>query len=67
MLRAGFSRVNITPSMGIPVLGYYIERRAEGVLDELEVNALALSVNDELAILVSVDICELEEFLVENI
>lgn len=67
MLRAGFSRVNITPSMGIPVLGYYIERRAEGVLDELEVNALALSINDELAILVSVDICELEEFLVENI
>ena len=67
MLRAGFSRVNITPSMGIPMLGYYIERRAEGVLDELEVNALALSINDELAILVSVDICELEEFLIQNI
>lgn len=67
MLKAGFSRINITPSMGIPMLGYYIERRAEGVLDELEVNALALSINDELVILVSVDICELEEFLVENI
>ena len=67
MLKAGFSRVNITPSMGIPMLGYYIERRAEGVLDELEVNDLALSINDELVILVSVDICELEEFLVENI
>ena len=67
MLKAGFSRLNITPSMGIPMLGYYIERRAEGVLDELEVNALALSHGDDLAILVSVDICELEEFLIENI
>ena len=67
MLRAGFSRVNITPSMGIPMLGYYIERRAEGVLDELEVNALALSIDNDLSILVSVDICELEEFLVQNI
>ncbi len=67
MLKAGFSRVNITPSMGIPVLGYYIERRAEGVLDDLEVNALALSVGEKLAILVSVDLGELEEFIVKNI
>ena len=34
-LLAGFARVNITPMMGIPVVGYYKERLADGVLDDL--------------------------------
>ena len=56
-LKAGFSRVNITPSMDTPIIGYYIERRAEGVLDELEINAVMFSSDSGSALLMSVDNC----------
>ena len=42
-LQAGFARVTITPPLGVPLAGYFIERPAAGVLDDLEVQALALS------------------------
>ena len=35
-LQVGFSRVNITPQLGISISGYFVPRRAKGVLDELE-------------------------------
>lgn len=56
-LQAGFSRVNVTPPLGIPMVGYYKPRFAEGVLDELEVNALALAVGEKKVVLLSVDNC----------
>lgn len=56
-LCAGFGRVNVTPMMGIPIVGYFKERRAEGVLDELEINALALGCDDQKVILLSIDNC----------
>lgn len=58
-LRAGFARVNITPPMGIFVKGYYKERLADGVLDDLEINALALACVDYKVLLLSVDNCGL--------
>ena len=45
-LQVGFSRVNITPRMGIFVRGYYKARYADGVLDDLELNVLALACGD---------------------
>ena len=59
--RAGFARVNITPSVDTPIIGYYIERRVEGVLDELEVNAAAFEANGKVAIVMSVDNCAIGE------
>ncbi len=56
-LYAGFARVNITPMMGIGLAGYYKPRFAEGVLDELEINALALACGEDRAVLISVDHC----------
>ena len=56
-LQAGFSRVNITPFLGIPVCGYFAPRYAEGVLDELEINALALSAGDDKVVLLVADLC----------
>ena len=56
-LYAGFGRVNITPMRGIGIDGYFKTRLMEGVLDELEINALALSCGDDKAILLSVDQC----------
>lgn len=55
-LLAGFARVNITPMMGIPVSGYYKERIADGVLDELELNALAVACEDTKAVIISADL-----------
>ena len=56
-LLAGFSRVDITPMLGIGMAGYYVPRKAEGVLDPLQINALALSCGDEKVVLMSVDHC----------
>lgn len=58
-LKAGFARVNITPPMGIPIWGYYKVRIADGVLDELESNAVALSCDDVSVLLITVDHCGL--------
>ncbi len=60
-LKAGFSRVNVTPSVNTPIIGYYVERRVEGVLDELEVNAVAFCAASGSAILMSVDNCAIGE------
>ena len=54
-LQAGFARVNVTPMMGIGIGGYFIPRHVEGVLDELEINALALACGDDKALLITID------------
>ena len=56
-MKAGFSRVDITPVMGIGIAGYYKPRFAEGVLDPLEVNALSISVEDKIVLMISIDHC----------
>ena len=55
MLKVGFARVNITPELGIPIIGYYIPRYAKGILDELEASVLALELGNTRALLISVD------------
>ena len=56
-LQAGFARVNVTPMLGIGMAGYFVPRQADGVLDELEINALALEAGGTKAVLLSVDHC----------
>lgn len=56
-LYAGFARTNITPPMGIDVAGYFKERKADGVLDDLEVNALALKSGESTVLLMTIDHC----------
>lgn len=43
MLKAGFSRVDVTPPLGSYISGYFHARYAKGVLDPIELNALAFS------------------------
>ncbi|MBP3588126.1 MAG: hypothetical protein J6J51_03755, partial [Clostridia bacterium] len=62
-LFAGFSRVNITPMLGIFVTGYFKPRYAEGILDELEINTLALACGDTKAVLMSADLCGINQKL----
>ncbi len=54
-LKVGFGRTNITPPMDISLGGYYIPRYADGVLDELEVNAIAYDVNGKRSVMVALD------------
>ena len=56
-LQAGFSRVNVTPMMGIPMYGYFIDRFADSVRDELEINAVALACGDAKAVVLTLDCC----------
>ncbi|MBR7095097.1 MAG: hypothetical protein IKC73_02650 [Clostridia bacterium] len=55
-LHAGFSRVDITPMVGISLKGYYGERIAKGTLDPTEATALALRIGDVTALILSVDV-----------
>jgi len=54
-LKVGFGRIDITPPLGIDLLGYYHRRLADGVLDNLEANALAIRKNDVTTLLVAID------------
>jgi hypothetical protein len=56
LLRVGAATVVITPPSGIPMAGYYVERAAEGVHDDLFAKALVLEQGDTRAALVSLDL-----------
>ena len=58
-LKVGYARVNITPPMGIHIAGYYKERIADGVLDELEACAVAVGDGKNTAIIMTIDHCGL--------
>ncbi len=57
-MRVGWSKQEITPPLGIELCGYgyYLERRAEAVLDPLFVRSLALQNPSRTLVLVSADI-----------
>ncbi len=54
-LSAGFGRVDVTPALGINISGYFKTRKAEGVLDPLEINALALECEGTRVLLLAMD------------
>jgi hypothetical protein len=56
MLQAGFARLDMTPPLGTPLAGYYSQRLAQGVLDPLSINALALSDGEHTAVMLTVDV-----------
>lgn len=56
MLKAGFARLDITPPLGTPLAGYQYPRFARGVLDPIEVNAVALNDGDKTLIMIAADV-----------
>ena len=60
-IKVGYARVNITPPMGIHIAGYYKERIADGVLDELEACAVAVGDGKTTALLITIDHCGLNK------
>lgn len=67
MLKAGFSRVNVNPMMGIGVCGYFIPRIADGILDDLEANTVSISLGDKRQVFVSVDSCHVEKNVIDEV
>ena len=65
-LKVGFSRVNITPMMGIPMAGYYLSRYADGVLDELEINCIAFESSGNRAVILCADLSGIKQILVKE-
>lgn len=66
VFQAGFSRVNVTPPLGITINGYFMDRFAEGVLDELEANAVALSCGGARAVVIALDNCEIDQHTMDR-
>ena len=57
MLKCGFSKVCITPPLGVAIAGGYKPKYAQYVLDDLFVRALAFSDKESDAVIVSLDVC----------
>ncbi len=67
-LFGGFARTDITPELGILLMGYPDpDRKAESVRDPLQANALVLKQGETTAVLISLTICILEDADVEAI
>lgn len=66
-LQAGFARANITPMLGVSISGYFIPRYADGVLDELELNALAISLGEKKVIFICADLIGINDKLYDEI
>ena len=58
--KAGFARVDITPPLGTPIVGYFEERHAKGILDNLEANAVAFSDGNGTAVVITADLLGIE-------
>ena len=55
MIQAGFARVDVTPPLGTPISGYFYARYADGVLDPIQLNALAFGNGTDTAIIIACD------------
>lgn len=54
-LKVGLSRLDVTPPLGIRLMGNNNIRRAENMLDPLEVSVMALSCGEDTVLLISMD------------
>ena len=57
--QVGYASVNINPTLGCGIQGYYIPRFAKGFLDDLEAHGIVLSLGETKIAMISVDTCEL--------
>ena len=65
-LKVGFSRVDITPQLGIAISGYFVPRNAKGVLDRLEASCVAYEQGGKRAVMISCDLIGInQEYIAE--
>ncbi len=61
MFQAGFSRLDITPPLGSPMAGYGFYRAADGVLDPIQLNTVAVKNGDDMGVLIAADVLYITE------
>ncbi len=61
MIKAGFSRVDVTPPLGSYLSGYFSDRYAKGMIDPLYLNAVALSDGENTAVIITADFLGIRE------
>lgn len=66
-LFAGVAREKITPEIGGFLFGYNDHTQSTSVLDDLRVTALALKSGDEAVLLLSAELCLIQEHLADEI
>ena len=66
-LRYWAGEVLITPPLGTPLAGYFTERRAKGVCDDLYASILILRKGSKAVVIVACDLCSVPESLAESI
>ncbi len=54
-LKVGFSRIEINPPIGVNLQGYFHQRLNEAILDDLEINTVAVEKDGVTVALVSID------------
>ena len=60
MLQAGFARLDITPPLGLSLAGYFQDRKADGILDPIELNAIAVKNDDDTVLLIAADLISMD-------
>lgn len=63
----GFAKANVNPPLGIGVSGYYVPRFAKGILDDLDVRVLALTLAEKKILLISVPTCGVNDVVLNLI
>ena len=64
--KAGFARVDATPPLGIPLVGYFSHRVSDGVLDPLYIDCVAVSDGTNNALIYCVDDLHLTKPFIEK-
>ena len=62
MLKAGFSRVDVTPPLGSYISGYFASRFAKGILDPIELNAVACNDGEQTVLLIIADFIGVDRY-----
>lgn len=66
-MKAGFGKVCITPPVGFSLVGYFFDRRSEGILDDLYASSFIIDDGENLFIVVSCDLIWIDEKIVEKV
>jgi len=61
MLKVGFSRVDVTPTLGTYLSGYFEARYADGILDPIQLNAIAVGNDKETLLIITADLLGIRE------
>ena len=61
MLKAGFARVDVTPPLGTFVAGYFEARFADGMLDPIQLNAIAMGEGEDRVLIITSDFLGIRE------